>query len=204
MALIPRLDSSNWVSNGDEKQPGIMAKSKVPIGSDSFLSRKAKTVSPVSTSILGNTRRASTTEERRNPFAVREGNTFMWQDINMTLKDKKGERKILRNVWGELHPGKITAIMGISGAGKSSLLRVLSGRCQSSSKVAVESDVRLNHFKVDPTDIEVRKQIAFVTQDDALSFTATPREAIKFSAKLRLPRVTTDEEIRDLTDKNDC
>ncbi|KAL3773977.1 hypothetical protein HJC23_009660 [Cyclotella cryptica] len=177
MALIPRLDSSNWVSNGDEKQPGIMAKSKVPIGSDSFLSRKAKTVSPVSTSILGNTRRASTTEERRNPFAVREGNTFMWQDINMTLKDKKGERKILRNVWG---------------------------RCQSSSKVAVESDVRLNHFKVDPTDIEVRKQIAFVTQDDALSFTATPREAIKFSAKLRLPRVTTDEEIRDLTDKNDC
>ncbi|KAL3778439.1 hypothetical protein HJC23_007660 [Cyclotella cryptica] len=193
----PRLDSSNWVSNGDEKQPGIMAKSKVPIGSDSFLSRSAKTVSPVSTSILGNTRRASTTEERRNPFAVREGNTFMWQDINMTL----GERKILRNVWGELHPGKITAIMGISGAGKSSLLRVLSGRCQSSSKVAVESDVRLNHFKVDPTDIEVRKQIAFVTQDDALSFTATPREAIKFSAKLRLPRVTTDEEIRDLTDK---
>jgi ABC-type multidrug transport system ATPase subunit len=59
----------------------------------------------------------------------------------------------------------------------------------------------MNEFKVDPTDIEVRKQIAFVAQDDSLSFTATPREAIRFSAKLRLPRITTDDEIEDLADK---
>ena len=59
----------------------------------------------------------------------------------------------------------------------------------------------MNDFKVDPTNIEVRKQVAFVAQDDSLSFTATPREAIRFSAKLRLPRITTDEEIEDLTKK---
>ncbi|KAL7516984.1 hypothetical protein ACHAWX_001949, partial [Stephanocyclus meneghinianus] len=196
-----RFDSSNWMSNGDEKQTSMMSKPHLPFGSSSFSSLGTKPVRPVSMSIFGNARRTSTTEERRNPFAVREGNTFMWQDISMILKDKKGERKILRDVWGELHPGKITAIMGISGAGKSSLLRVLSGRCQSNSKVTIESDVRMNQFKVDPTNIEVRKQIAFVTQDDALSFTATPREAIRFSAKLRLPRVTADEEINELTDK---
>ena len=57
----------------------------------------------------------------------------------------------------------------------------------------------MKEFKVDPTNIQVRKQIAFVAQDDSLSFTATPREAIRFSAKLRLPRITTDEEIEDLT-----
>lgn len=59
----------------------------------------------------------------------------------------------------------------------------------------------MQDFKVDPTAIEVRKQIAFVAQDDSLSFTATPREAIRFSAKLRLPKINTDEEIEELTTK---
>ena len=33
----------------------------------------------------GLSRRASTTEERRNPFANREGNSLIWKDVNMTL-----------------------------------------------------------------------------------------------------------------------
>eukprot|EP00804_Cyclotella_cryptica_P020520 CCRYP_003379-RB/>CCRYP_003379-RB protein AED:0.21 eAED:0.21 QI:189/1/0.83/1/0.8/0.83/6/0/535 len=147
-------------------------------------------------------RRASTTEERRNPFAEREGNALIWRGVNMTLTTKRGEKKkLLSDVWGEVPPGEITAIMGPSGAGKSSLLNILSGRSRSTSSLSVESEIRMNEFKVDPTDIDVRKQIAFVAQDDSLSFTATPREAIRFSAKLRLPRITTDDEIEDLADK---
>ena len=91
--------------------------------------------------------------------------------------------------------------MGPSGAGKTSLLNILSGRSQTNSTINVDADIRMNEFQVDPTNIEVRKQIAFVAQDDSLSFTATPREAIRFSAKLRLPRITTDEEIEELTNK---
>ncbi len=30
-------------------------------------------------------RRSSTTEERRNPFALREGNALIWRNVNMTL-----------------------------------------------------------------------------------------------------------------------
>jgi len=78
---------------------------------------------------------------------------------------------------------------------------VLAGRSRSTAKLVVEADIRMNEYKVDPTNIDVRKQIAFVAQDDSLSFTATPREAIIFSAKLRLPRITTDEEIDDLADR---
>lgn len=146
-------------------------------------------------------RRASTTEERRNPFAEREGNALIWTGVNMTLKTKQGEKKILSDVWGEVPPGEITAIMGPSGAGKSSLLNVLAGRSRSTAKLSVEAEIRMNEYKVDPTNIEVRKQIAFVAQDDSLSFTATPREAITFSAKLRLPRITTDHEIDELADR---
>ena len=95
----------------------------------------------------------------------------------------------------------LSVVYIFSGAGKSSLLNVLAGRSRSTAKLTIESDIRMNEYKVDPTNIEVRKQIAFVAQDDSLSFTATPREAITFSAKLRLPRITTDEEIEELADR---
>lgn len=89
--------------------------------------------------------------------------------------------------------------MGPSGAGKSSLLNILSGRASSHGRLSIESDIRLNNFAVDPTKLSVRKQIAFVAQDDSLQVTATPREAIRFSAKLRLPRSTTDSQLDKLT-----
>jgi ABC-type multidrug transport system ATPase subunit len=88
--------------------------------------------------------------------------------------------------------------MGASGAGKTSLLNILSGRVRKGGRVKVEADVRLDNYAVDPTNIKVRKSIAFVAQDDSLQITATPREAIKFSAKLRLPRSTTDASIDEL------
>jgi ABC-type multidrug transport system ATPase subunit len=91
--------------------------------------------------------------------------------------------------------------MGPSGAGKSSLLNILSGRAQSHGNMSVSADVRLNNYQVDPTNINVRKQIAFVAQDDSLQVTSTPREAIRFSAKLRLPRTTTDEQLDNITER---
>ena len=102
---------------------------------------------------------------------------------------------MLTDVWGEVPPKEITAIMGPSGAGKTSLLNILAGRTRTKGKLKVTGDVRLNNYAVDPTSLEVRKQIAFVAQDDSLQATATPREAIRFSAKLRLPRSTTDDEL---------
>lgn len=82
-----------------------------------------------------------------------------------------------------------------SGAGKSTLLNILAGRTKSNKNLTVSADVRLDSYSVDPTDVGVRKQIAFVAQDDSLTQTSTPREAIRFSAKLRLPRTTTDDEL---------
>ena len=91
--------------------------------------------------------------------------------------------------------------MGPSGSGKTSLLNILAGRASSSAAIQIDADVRLNNFSVDPTDIDVRKKIAFVAQDDSLQVTATPREAIKFSARLRLPKTLTEEDLEALTNR---
>ena len=91
--------------------------------------------------------------------------------------------------------------MGPSGAGKTTLLNILAGRATSRGNVKISSDVRLNNHVVNPADIGVRKNIAFVAQDDSLQVSSTPREAIYFSAKLRLPKTTPEENIKKLVDK---
>jgi ABC-type multidrug transport system ATPase subunit len=65
----------------------------------------------------------------------------------------------------------------------------------------ISSDVRLNNFAVDPTNIQIRKNIAFVAQDDSLQETSTPREAIYFSAKLRLPQTTSEDHLNKLVNR---
>ena len=146
----------------------------------------------------------SSIDRADDPFAEREGKALTWRNINMTLEagrdaEKNPSKQLLADVWGEVPQKEITAIMGPSGAGKTSLLNILAGRARSRGRLAITSDVRLNNYEVDPTKLSVRKQIAFVAQDDSLQVTSTPREAIRFSAKLRLPRSTTDRDLDRLT-----
>lgn len=140
--------------------------------------------------------------EMSGPFQSRQGKSLKWSNVNMTLvaKGKSPEKKILQNVWGEAG-NETTAIMGPSGSGKTSLLNVLSGRARNLGRLKVTADVKLDGKSVNPTDVSVRQHIAFVEQDDTLCISATPREAIFFSAKLRLPKSYMDEQLHTLTDR---
>ena len=84
---------------------------------------------------------------------------------------------------------------------KTSLLNVLSGRMSNATQnVTVDADsVSWNGRPLDVTDLATRQTIAFVAQDDSLPVTSTPREAILFSARLRLDKDKTQEEIETIT-----
>ena len=85
--------------------------------------------------------------------------------------------------------------------GFQSLLNILAGRITSRGRLNIQADVRLNNHAVDPTNIDVRKHIAFVAQEDSLPPTSTPREAIYFSAKLRLPKSTKESHLNTLVER---
>eukprot|EP00981_Chlorochromonas_danica_P001052 scaffold243_cov163-Ochromonas_danica.AAC.5 len=89
--------------------------------------------------------------------------------------------------------------MGPSGAGKSSLLNVLAGRSCSAAGIQIDGRICVGGQEIDP--VAYRRNIAYVMQDDALMATATPREALHFSAHLRLPSSTTPEEIDGVVEK---
>lgn len=42
---------------------------------------------------------------------------FTWQDVNYTIPYKGGQKKLLQGVQGYIKPGRLTALMGASGAG---------------------------------------------------------------------------------------
>jgi ABC-type multidrug transport system ATPase subunit len=62
--------------------------------------------------------------------------------------------------------------------------------------ISITGHVEVAGKKINP--VAFRENIAYVMQEDALMPTATPREALWFSAKLRLPNSTTNEEIDNL------
>jgi len=83
-------------------------------------------------------------------------------------------------------------------------LNVLAGRVVPSGRVQISADVRYGYAKIEtlPGGIQkFRQRIAFVSQEDVVNQSATPREAIRFSAKLRLPRSTTNQEIELLVEE---
>ncbi|KAK9124214.1 hypothetical protein Sjap_013816 [Stephania japonica] len=103
-----------------------------------------------------------------------------FKDLTLTLKGKK--KHLLRCVTGKIIPGHVSAVMGPSGAGKTTFLNALAGKvtgCTMSGLILINGKSLSIH--------SYKKITGFVPQDDIVHGNLTVEENLWFSARCRLP-----------------
>mmetsp|Transcript_12335 Transcript_12335/g.23240 ORF Transcript_12335/g.23240 Transcript_12335/m.23240 type:complete len:777 (+) Transcript_12335:495-2825(+) len=133
------------------------------------------------------------------PMGFANGITISLHDLNLELEDsrickslfkcctkkkKVPKRAILKNITGVIWPGEMYALLGPSGAGKTSLLDVISGR-----KTTGKTTGKVLFDGKRPTSLRLKRDTAYVQQQDALLASFTVYECIVFTAMLKLPKV---------------
>uniref|UniRef100_A0A5B6Z2Y3 Putative pleiotropic drug resistance protein 3-like n=1 Tax=Davidia involucrata TaxID=16924 RepID=A0A5B6Z2Y3_DAVIN len=136
---------------------------------------------------------------RTNAEKQKTGNVVLpFEPLIMTFKDvqyfvdtppemkehgfNQEKLQLLHNITGAFRPGILTALMGVSGAGKTTLMDVLSGRKTGGT---IEGDIRIGGYpKIQKTFARVS---GYCEQNDIHSPQITVEESILFSAWLRLP-----------------
>jgi ABC-type multidrug transport system ATPase subunit/ABC-type multidrug transport system permease subunit len=104
---------------------------------------------------------------------------LQFENVTYSLNGKS----ILSGIQGICHPGEVTAIMGASGAGKTTFLDILARK---NKRGQVGGDFYVNGEKVG--DAAYKNVVGFVDQEDTMLPTLTVHETILNSALLRLPR----------------
>lgn len=118
-------------------------------------------------------------DETARLMADHEPAALFWEGVSYYLNGKE----ILSNIQGAAQPGQITAIMGASGAGKTTFLDILARK---NKRGTVRGDFYVNGRKISSNDF--KNMIGFVDQEDTMLPTLTVHETILISALLRLPR----------------
>ena len=124
------------------------------------------------------------------------GVDLCFKDLSLSVEIGKKKVNVVDRVSGRIRGKTMTALMGGSGAGKTSLLNALCGRAHYGETTG---EIYLNGHKID-----LQKHIdciGFVPQDDIVYPELTVRENFLFAGKFRLPKGTTDAEIEDLADE---
>ncbi|POM80711.1 ABC Superfamily [Phytophthora palmivora] len=110
--------------------------------------------------------------------------TVAFQDLHYYVPDPKNlkgaQLELLKGINGFAVPGSITALMGSSGAGKTTLMDVIAGR-KTGGKIT--GKILLNGYEA--TDLAIRRCTGYCEQMDVHSEAATIREALTFSSFLR-------------------
>jgi ABC-type multidrug transport system ATPase subunit len=111
---------------------------------------------------------------------------FRMEALGLTLNTGK---TILQGVDGHIQSGRLTAVLGPSGAGKTTFMNVLCGKvARTSGKLWISGqELELSRY---------RKIVGFVPQDDIMYRELTVRENILHSARIRLPRNWTEAEVQ--------
>ncbi|EEA27042.1 hypothetical protein TMatcc_004679 [Talaromyces marneffei ATCC 18224] len=142
-------------------------------------------VSPVDVRVDGLTVQIDTTASIWQVSA-----TQAWKRLSRPKSkvDDASYKTILDDVGAHMPSGSLTAIIGSSGSGKTSLLNVMSGRMESNRLKIIGSTT----FNGDSNIAHTRS--SYVMQQDVLIPTLTVRETLQYAADLRLPPPITHAE----------
>ncbi|XP_044484909.1 ABC transporter G family member 36-like [Mangifera indica] len=126
------------------------------------------------------------------PLAMSFDTVNYYVDMPTEMKGQgvaEDKLQLLQGVTGAFRPGVLTALMGVSGAGKTTLMDVLAGR---KTGGYIEGDVRISGF---PKKQETFARVSgYCEQTDIHSPQVTVRESLIYSASLRLPKEVKKEE----------
>lgn len=117
---------------------------------------------------------------------------------DMGLMIKGTDKKVLDGVTGEVRHGRVTAVMGPSGAGKTTFMSTLAGKAHYGDRTG---RIWLNDEKDSGLD-QISKLVGFVPQDDIMLRELSVTEILKFNAKMRLASSLTAEEVEDVVRRN--
>ena len=117
-----------------------------------------------------------------------------WGESSTKFADRdvqtQGKLQLLQNVSFFAHPGRILAIMGGSGAGKTTLMDCVAGRKRHG---VLRGEILLNGHSRDQS---IWARVAgYVQQHDTNSSSLTIHECLRFSARLRLPPSFSDDRV---------
>ncbi|KAG6614984.1 pleiotropic drug resistance protein ABC superfamily [Phytophthora cinnamomi] len=134
--------------------------------------------------------------------------TIAFTDLWYTVPDPTNPKEsldLLKGINGYATPGTLTALMGSTGAGKTTLMDVIAGR---KTEGTIKGKIYLNGHEAN--DLAIRRATGYCEQMDIHSEASTMREALTFSAFLRQDSSVPDskkydtvEECLDLLDMHD-
>ncbi|KAG7379925.1 hypothetical protein PHYBOEH_011707 [Phytophthora boehmeriae] len=125
--------------------------------------------------------------------------TVAFKDLWYSVPDPANPKEtidLLKGISGYALPGTITALMGSSGAGKTTLMDVIAGR-KTGGKI--QGQILLNGHPA--TDLAIRRSTGYCEQMDIHSESSTIREALTFSAFLRQGANVPDSQKYDSVDE---
>jgi len=118
-------------------------------------------------------------------------------DLTVIVKDNnKAIKHLLQSVTFIAEPGDVVALMGPSGAGKTTLLNCLAGR-------GMKGDVGGSATYSGHCLKDARSCIGYVTQDDIMYETLTPRENLTFASSFELAHLPRSDRCRAVEDAVD-
>ncbi|KAJ0180332.1 hypothetical protein K1T71_003736 [Dendrolimus kikuchii] len=113
--------------------------------------------------------------------------TLVWRDLSVHIKLKDGKlKRLVNNVCGIAKPGTLVALMGPSGAGKTTLMCALANR--NAVGTVVDGDITMNG---QPVDDIMQQESGFMHQDDLFVDNLTVIEHLTIMARLRLDSRTS-------------